>query len=142
MWLAFIEFCSTIYVGYPNRIRSDRESGVTSDLFQDIEMTNRTELHLSAIKAHNSIGIGERYHVQLTIIYNFLRGAHPQLERQLLLPLARKGMNEFMGQRVSYSHWWFLGLFPHSNHKEAPTLAQGEDGSFNLGEGADGNHHD
>lgn len=33
IWLAFLECWSTVYVGYPNKIRSDREAGVTSDLF-------------------------------------------------------------------------------------------------------------
>lgn len=62
IWLAFLHFWSTVYIGHPNRIRSDRENGVNSALFHGLITTNRKELQISPVEAHSAIGTGERYH--------------------------------------------------------------------------------
>lgn len=59
IWFALFQCYSTVYVGYPNKIRSDLEAVVESDQFRDLAETNWIELQLLLVEAHNAIGVGE-----------------------------------------------------------------------------------
>lgn len=45
-----------MYVKYQNKVKSDREAGVTSYLFQDLVEVNGIELQLSQAEAHQKSG--------------------------------------------------------------------------------------
>lgn len=77
IWLVFMDCWATDYISNPNKIRGDRDWGVTLDLFPDLTEVNGLELHLSPVEAHNVIGAGETYHVLLRRIYLLIRKYHP-----------------------------------------------------------------
>lgn len=58
---------------------------------------NETELQLSAVEAHNAIGVGERYHAPPRRIYLAVRNSYPKLRERLGLCLSIKSMNDTMG---------------------------------------------
>lgn len=96
IWLTFLHCWNTVYITRLNKVRSDRESGVNSALFNDPKNSNRIALQLFPGKGHNAIGTGERYHDSLQRIYQALHRSHPVLTSQLTLPLAVKSLNDTM----------------------------------------------
>lgn len=95
--LRFLHCWSTAYVVHPNKIRTDRESGVSSALFQDLTKSNIIDLQLSPVEAHNVFGTSERYHASLRRIYSVLRRSHHNLTPRLTLCLAINTMNDTLG---------------------------------------------
>ena len=57
------------------------------------------ELRLSGVEAHNSLGIGERYHEPLRRIYLKVKHDHPNLAPQTILRLSLKAINDTIGEQ-------------------------------------------
>lgn len=70
---------------------------MTSALFHDLATPSGIGPQLLRVEAGSAIGEGERYHAPLQWIYQLLRNAHPFLDKQVILRLAFKGMNDTMG---------------------------------------------
>lgn len=103
IWLTFLYYWSTINVGHPNKIRSDREITVNSTQFQDLAFSKCFQLQLSPVEAHNAIETGGQSHAPLRRIYCVLRKLHHTLTPQLTLRFAVKRMNDLV---------WPEGLVP------------------------------
>lgn len=58
IWLAFVIKWFNLFLGYPNRLRTDQESVFTSDRWKKLGKINGIELCLSEVKAHSYSGIG------------------------------------------------------------------------------------
>jgi hypothetical protein len=98
VWLAFIEIWCTMYVGYPNRLRTDSGSIFTTSKWKNLTDMAGITLRISGIEAHNSLGIGERLHGPLRRIYRKVKMTHPDIERNLCLKLTVKSMNDTVGE--------------------------------------------
>lgn len=97
VWEAFLETWVTVYVGYPNRIRTDQGSVFTSKYWDSITALHGIDLQLSGVESHNSIGIGERYHAPLRRIFRVIHSQYPKLDPELALRLAVKAANDTLG---------------------------------------------
>ena len=69
IWLAFVEAWCTLYTVLPNRLRVDQGSAFTSDRWREITTQAGIQLRISGVKAHSSLGIGERLHGSLRRVY-------------------------------------------------------------------------
>lgn len=67
--LAFVMTCVTLYVEYPNQLRTEKRSVFTSDRWRKLGKINGIELCHSGVKVQSSLGIRERYHESLRRIY-------------------------------------------------------------------------
>ena len=98
VWDAFVEAWSTVYVGYPNKIKVDQGSVFTSKKWEELSSSHGIEVQLSGIESHNSIGVGERYHGPLRKIFSILRHDNPREDPEIILRYAVKGINDTMGE--------------------------------------------
>ena len=64
------------------------------NVFAEIVTLHQVKLDKSGLQAHNSLGIGERYHKPLRDKYRKLKIDQPKMQIQLLLALSFKAMND------------------------------------------------
>ncbi len=112
IWLAFCMTWCTMYTGYPNRLRTDQGSVFTSDRWRQIAESNGIQLRLSGVKAHSSLGIGEKLHGPLRRIYNKVVASHPTLPKQFCLRIANKAMNDTIGENGLVPSKLVFGIIP------------------------------
>ena len=112
IWLAFCMTWCTMYTGYPNRLRTDQGSVFTSDRWRKIAESNGIQLRLSGVKAHSSLGIGEKLHGPLRRIYNKVVASHPTLPKQFCLRIANKAMNDTIGENGLVPSRLVFGIIP------------------------------
>ena len=79
LWNDFIECWASVYTGFPENIRLDRQSGFTADEFRNYAKNVGINLQFSGIESHNALGSGERYHMPLRRVFNVLKKEHPSL---------------------------------------------------------------
>ena len=72
IWTAFVMTWCTMCSGCPNRMRTDQGSAFTPERWKKLSDINGITLRLSGVKAHNSLGIGEKLHGPLTVSYTHL----------------------------------------------------------------------
>ena len=99
IWLAFIQIWCTPYTGYPIRLRVDQGSSFTSHRWRQLTDHAGIQLRITGVKAHSSIGIGERLHELLRRIYGNVRADYPQAHNKPLLNIAVKAMNDTIGEK-------------------------------------------
>ena len=97
VWESFVTCWASLYVGFPEKIKVDQGS-----CFTFVRWTKRcenvgTEVQLSGIESHNSLGVGEKYHAPLRRVYRKIRNEEPKLEKSTVLQLANKAINDTMG---------------------------------------------
>jgi transposase InsO family protein len=97
IWDASIDIWSSIYIGYPDRLRIDSGSAFTSVKWKTITESRGITLSISGVEAHNSLGIGERYHGPLRRVYQKIEHEFPHVGPALLLRLSVKAINDTMG---------------------------------------------
>ena len=97
VWDAFVEGWASVYIGYPNRIRSDRGSVFTSKFWRGVTSLHGIDIQLSGVESHNSIGVGERYHAPLRQVFDKVMTDHPSLDPEVALRLATKALNDTSG---------------------------------------------
>ena len=112
IWLAFIQIWCTMYTGYPNRIRVDQGSSFTSDRWRQLTDLAGIQLRISGVKAHSSLGIGERLHEPLRRIYRKVRADYPQAHNKILLNIAVKAMNDTIGEKGLVPSLLAFGITP------------------------------
>ena len=93
VWEAIILCWSSVYTGLPDSIIVD-EGSLFWKMFAEIARLHDVNLQKTPVESHNSLGIGERYHKPLFDTYRKLKTDHPSMQRQLLLKLSVKAMND------------------------------------------------
>lgn len=97
VWDAFIEAWASVYIGYPNRIRSDRGSVFTSKFWADVTSLHDIVVQLSGVESHNSTDVGERYHEPLRQNFDRIITELPSIDSEVALRLSVKAINDTAG---------------------------------------------
>lgn len=79
IWDAFVECWETIFIGVPRVLRLDQEASFTANAFRELATAHGIVLQFSGVASHNSIGVGERYHVPLRRIFLNINHTHRSL---------------------------------------------------------------
>lgn len=58
----FVEVWASVYCGYPDVLRVDREPTFIASAFRDSTARCGVVIQAPGIEVHNTIGVGERYH--------------------------------------------------------------------------------
>ena len=106
------------------KIRIDQGSAFTS-----IRWTNRTkavgtDVQESDVEAHNSLGSGERYHAPLRRIFLKIREPHPKMDKNIILKLPVKVMNDTMGPEGLVPSYLVLVCIPRFPSAGSPLPMQ------------------
>ena len=101
-----------MYTGYPNRMRTDQGSIFTSERWKQRTDMAGIQLRLSGVKAHNSLGIGERLHEPLRRIYRKIKHNHPHIPPPFILRVAVKAMSDTMGETGLVPSRLVFGIVP------------------------------
>jgi hypothetical protein len=109
---AFIDIWCSIYIGYPDRLRIDSGSAFTSVKWKTLTESRVFTLRFSGVKAHNSLGIRERYHGPLRRVYQKIEHEFPHICPVLLLRIAVKAINDTMGTNGLVTSLLVFGLVP------------------------------
>lgn len=112
LWEEFVDCWVSVYTGFPEIVRLDRQSGFTSDNFRNYAKDVGVTLQFSGIESHNAIGPGERYHMSLRRVFNVLKQEHPSVNDKHLLRLALKGINDTMGPNGLVPSLLVFGVLP------------------------------
>ena len=112
VWEAFVKCWSSLYTGYPNKLRVDAGSAFTSIRWQRLCDMVGTQLQLSGVESHHSLGPGERYHAPLRQVYLKIRHEHPSLDKETALRLAVKALNDTMGPEGLVPSLLVFGVLP------------------------------
>jgi hypothetical protein len=103
---------ATVYIGYPNIMRTDAGSIFVSPKWKRFIDLSKIKLVQSGVEAHNSLGIGERYHDPLRRVYHKVRKEFPSMSLELALRLAVKAMNDTMGPNGLVPSLLVFGMVP------------------------------
>ena len=103
---------ATMYTGYPNRLRTDQGSVFTSQRWKQLTDLQGILLRLSGVKAHSSLGIGERLHEPLRRIYTKISHHKPHVDKSYVLKVAVKAMNDTMGENGLVPSRLVFGIIP------------------------------
>lgn len=97
LWDCLIRCWATIFVGYPTKIILDHETAFNRSEFRGTASEADIFLQFSGVESHNSVGVGEKYHGPLRIVYNKIIYEHSLVDRETALRLAIKGCNDTLG---------------------------------------------
>ena len=112
IWQDFLDCWVTVYTGFPEIIRLDRESSFVSDKFRNNAKDNGVDLQFSGIESHNAIGQGERYHHTLRRIFNIVTKEHPSISDKHILRLSIKAINDTIGPNGLVPSLLVFGVLP------------------------------
>lgn len=112
IWQALASCWFLIYTGYPNRIRSDQGSTFTSVKWKSLVESKGISMRLSGIRAHSSLGIGEKLHDPLRRIFKKIRHEYPSANPKTILRVAVKAMNDTMGENGLVPSRLVFGILP------------------------------
>jgi len=112
LWNDFIDCWASVYTGFPEIVRLDRQSGFTADEFRNYAKNVGVNLQFSGIESHNAIGSGERYHMPLRRVFNVLKKEHTSLNDKNILRIALKGINDTMGPNGLVPSLLVFGVLP------------------------------
>jgi len=121
VWEAIIMCWSSVYTGLPHCIRVD-EGTQFRKIFAELSALHDVEIKKSGIQSHNSLGVGERYHKPLRDTYRKLKLDHPSMQRQVLLAVAVKAMNDTLGPEGVVPSALVFGEFPSLRTFEGPVI--------------------
>ena len=85
-----------IYTGLPNRMLVD-QGRYFGDTFATLGALSNVDVKDTGVEAHNSLGLGERYHQPLMQTYRKIMSEHPQSPPERALAAAVKAMNDTLG---------------------------------------------
>ena len=116
IWKAIAEFWALIYTGLPDQMLVDQGSAF-GDTFISIVAASNVFVERTAVEAHSSLGMGERYHQPLRQTYRKIKTDHPQSDKDLALAMAVKAMNDTLGPEGLVPSALVFGEFPpvHTN---------------------------
>ena len=96
IWATILEYWATISTGLPRKILVDQGSPF-GNLFASIGALSNVDAQRTGIGSQNSLGPGERYRPPLRNTYCKLCIAYPDRDRQLLLSMSVKAINDTFG---------------------------------------------
>ena len=111
VWDSIILCWSSVYTGLPHYIMVD-EGSQFRKIFAELAALHDVTLEKSGVQSHHSLGIGERYHKPLRDTYRKLKLDHPSMQRQVLLALSVKAMNDTLGPEGIVPSSLVFGEFP------------------------------
>ena len=111
VWDSLILCWSSVYTGLPHHVMVDEGSQLRK-IFAELSALHDVKLEQSGIESHYILGIGERYHKPLRDTYRKLKLDHPSMQRQVLLALAVKAMNDTLGPEGYVPSSLVFGEFP------------------------------
>ena len=112
VWDAFVKCWSSLYTGYPKKIRVDQGSCFTSIRWQRLSEMVGTQMQFSGVESHHSLGPGERYHEPLRQVYLKIRHEFPSISKETCLRLAVKALNDTMGPEGLVPSLLVFGVLP------------------------------
>jgi len=112
------------YVGHPSVIHVDQGPQFTSTAWKALAASAGSEVVWSGIEAHNSLGVGERYHAFLRQIYRRVRMEHPSMQPGAALSLSVAAMNSTAGPRGLVPTLLVFGVIPRAPMLPLPLPAQ------------------
>jgi len=112
IWLALNACWVTLYTGYPNRLRTDQGSAFTSDRWREIIESKGIKIRLSGVRAHNSLGIGEKLHDPLRRIFRKIQHDFPEANPRMILSVAVKAMNDTINEKGLVPSRLVFGILP------------------------------
>ena len=121
VWEAIVMCWSSVYTGLPQCIVVD-EGAQFRQVFAELTALHDIKLEKSGVEAHNSLGVGERYRKPLRDTFLKLKVDHPAMQRQLLLALAVKAMNDTLGPEGHVPSSLVFGEFPSLRTFEGPLV--------------------
>ncbi len=121
VWEALIMCWSSVYTGLPDNIAVD-EGSQFRKIFAELSVIHGVNVEQSGVESHNSLGIGERYHKPLRDTYRKLKLDYPSMQRQLLLALSVKAMNDTLGPEGTVPSALVFGEFPSLRSLSGPVV--------------------
>ena len=112
VWDAFMKCWSSLYTGYPRKLKVDQGSAFTSIRWQRLCEMVGTEIQFSGVESHHSLGSGERYHDPLRQVYLKIRYEYPSVKKEIALRLAVKALNDTMGPEGLVPSLLVFGVLP------------------------------
>lgn len=112
VWDAFLTCWSTLYTGFPQKIRVDQGSAFTSVKWTRMCDKVGIEVQESGIEHHNALGSGERYHDPLRRVFKKIMHESPSLDKNVALKLAVKAINDTMGPEGLVPSLLVFGCIP------------------------------
>ena len=100
-----------MYTGLPDKIIVD-EAFQFRKIFAELAALHDVNIEKSGVEAHNSLGMGVRYHKPLIDTYWILKLDYPSMQRQLLLAIAVKSTNDTLGTEGIAPSAVVFGEFP------------------------------
>lgn len=94
IWSPFLLCWVSIYVVFPAKIRSDKESAVTLEQFRQNASIHAIDIEVSGISSHNSMGEIESAHGPLSRIYRMLTDSYPNFFENLWLRFSVKAPSD------------------------------------------------
>lgn len=101
IWTLFMEIWSLIYACLHNRILID-ELFAFGDQFVYFCKISNINASISGVESQNSLGFGDRYRQPLLISYRKLKLAYTLLNRDILLAMSFKYMNETLRRELIF----------------------------------------
>lgn len=80
--------------------------------FVDIARISGVEVDKTGIEAHSSLGLGERYHQPLRKTYRKIIAQYPHEDRNFVLAISVKAMNDTLGPEGLVPSALVFGEFP------------------------------
>lgn len=96
IWKLLLVCWANIYTGLPNRIITDQGSNF-GKFFVHICEQNNVQAEKTGVEAHNSLGLGERYHQPLRSTFRKLKIDYPVLPDDIALSVSVKTLNDTLG---------------------------------------------
>ncbi len=121
VWESIILCCPSVYTGLSNCFRID-ERAQYRQKFADLWSLHDIQIKKSGIQSHNSLGVGEMYHIPLQNTYRKLKLVHPSLQRQVLLAAAVKAMNDILGPKRTVPSALIFREFPFLRSIDGPNI--------------------
>ena len=112
---------SSIYTGLRNTMVVD-EGSQFRKVFTELATIHDVNVEKTDIESHNSLGTGERYHKPLRDTYLKLKIDHPTMQRQILLALYIKAMNDTLGPEGIVPSALVFGEFPSLRSLSGPIV--------------------
>ncbi len=95
-------------------MRVDQRSAFTSVRWTNLVQTVGTNVQVSGVAAHKSIGSENKYYEMLRRIFSKIREEHLKMNKNIILDVAVKAVNNSMGPERLILSYLVLGCVPDS----------------------------
>ena len=112
VWKVYQTIWSNRYAGHPVELHVDSGPPFVSNRFRNPCQLVGISLNICGVESHNSIGVGERYHSFLRIIYLKVAREHPNINNGAALEIAVRVLNDTAGPNGLLQTLLVFGLMP------------------------------